>query len=248
MNILIRYLLARLSKIRRYIHFLSNFAKFKYISERKNERFSLLWRDRYPCLHDCVSVTTFDRHYVYHPAWAARILSQVKPEYHVDISSSLHFCSLISAFIPIRFYDYRPANLALSNLTTGSADLTSLPFEENSIRSISCMHVVEHVGLGRYGDSLDPDGDLKAIAELKRVVSSGGTLLFVVPIGSPSIMFNAHRIYSYDQIMGYFDDFTLNEFALIPDDPSTGGLMRNAEKTLADAQKYGCGCFWFIKK
>jgi hypothetical protein len=109
------------------------------------------------------------------------------------------------------------------------------------------MHVVEHIGLGRYGDPLDPDGDLKAISELKRVMAVGGSLLFVAPIGKSRIMFNAHRIYSYDQIMSYFSDLEAKEFTLIPDDPQDGGLINNATKEMADAQRYGCGCFWFRK-
>ena len=52
------------------------------------------------------------------------------------------------------------------------------------------MHVIEHIGLGRYGDEMDPDGDLKAIDELKRVLSRKGDLLFVVPVGKPKIMYN----------------------------------------------------------
>lgn len=207
------------------------------------------WQDRYPCLDDKTGTTGFDRHYIYHPAWAARILAQTKPECHVDISSSLHFCSLVSAFIPVKFYDYRPANLELSGLTCEAADLLSLPFADGSIESLSCMHVVEHVGLGRYGDPLDPDGDLKAIAVLKRVLAIDGNLLFVVPVGgTPRIMFNAHRIYSYAQVAEYFSDLELMEFALVPDNPKDGGLVRCASKRLADAQKYGCGCFWFRKR
>jgi ubiquinone/menaquinone biosynthesis C-methylase UbiE len=131
---------------------------------------------------------------------------------HIDISSALYFCAIVSAFVPIKFYDYRPANLQLSNLSTDSADLTCLPFNDASIESISCMHVVEHIGLGRYGDLLDPNGDLKAISELKRVLSTNGNLLFVVPVGgTPRIMFNAHRIYSYGQVISYFQDFELIE-------------------------------------
>lgn len=192
--------------------------------------------------------TGFDHHYIYHPAWAARILAQTQPEEHVDISSTLHFCTLVSAFIPMKYYDYRPADLKLGNLTSESADILSLPFTDGSIHSISCMHVVEHIGLGRYGDQLDPDGDLKAIAELKRVLAVNGNLLFVLPIGgTPRIMFNAHRIYSYSQISKLFFDFELVEFALVPDDPKDGGLIINASKEMTDAQSYGCGCFWFRK-
>ena len=61
-------------------------------------------------------------------------------------------------------------------------------------------------------------------------------------------MYNAHRIYSYEQIMSYFDGFELKEFALIPDDADKKGIILNANKALSDEQNYGCGCFWFIKK
>lgn len=233
------------NKITGYLLFIWQFHRLKRFGIIGKQRFVMYWKDRYLCLDDRTSTTSFDRHYIFHPAWAARVLAQTRPEFHVDISSSLHFCTLVSAFIPVRFYDYRPVNLKLETLSSERADLLSLPFEDNSIPSISCMHVVEHVGLGRYGDSLDYNGDLKAIRELKRVLAPGGTLLFVVPIGQPKIMFNAHRIYSYEQIIGYFPDLGLREFALIPDDPAGEDLIRHATKEMADAQAYGCGCFWF---
>lgn len=227
--------------------YVADFLSFKRKAIADGQRFSLVLRDLYPCVSDKTATTLFDRHYIYHPAWAARVLAQTRPEWHVDISSSLNFCTLVSAFIPVRFYDYRPAELRLSNLTSTPADICALPFPDASVHSISCMHVVEHIGLGRYGDPIDPNGDLKAIAELKRVLAPGGDLLFVVPVGRPRIMFNAHRIYSYGQIVGCFSEFKLIEFALIPDCPVDGGLISNASKELADSQKYACGCFWFSR-
>ena len=207
------------------------------------------WKDRYPCLNDNSDTTPFDAHYIYHPAWAARIIAQTKPAVHVDISSTLHFCSILSAFVPVKFYDYRPVDLKLSDLSSGSANIVSLPFPSNSIESLSCMHTVEHIGLGRYGDPLDHDGDLKAIAELKRVLAVGGNLLFVVPIGGTAkIMFNAHRIYTYSQIRGYFSDLRLVEFSLISDTPQSNGLISNATEDDANKCSYGCGCFWFKKE
>jgi len=201
-------------------------------------------KDTYPCLKDRVQFTPVDEHYTYHPAWAARILAQTKPSLHVDISSILSFSTIVSAFVPMKFYDYRPAKISLSSFDSDFADLKNLNFSDNSIESLSCMHTIEHIGLGRYGDELDAEGDLKAIAELKRVLKPNGDLLFVTPVGSPKIQFNAHRIYSYEQIIAYFSPLKLQEFSLVPD---AGGLINNANPELVINQKYGCGCFWFKK-
>lgn len=221
--------------------FLAEYLRFR---KRSGERFSIRLRDLYPCLEDRTVNTPFDQHYIYHPAWAARVLAQTRPEKHIDISSILSFSTTMSAFVPMEFYDYRPADVQLSALHCGKADLLQLPFGDNSVQSISCMHTIEHVGLGRYGDPLDPDGDLKAIRELKRVVAPGGDLLFVTPVGKPAIHFNAHRVYGYAQIMEYFEGMELKDFSLVPD---TGGLINAATKEQADAQRFGCGCFWFKK-
>lgn len=235
-----------LKRLKNKLAFKKDFKKFKKLSEKNDRGFSVVWEDRYPCLNDKTSKTTFDSHYMYHPAWAARVLSEIKPKSHVDISSILHFSAIVSAFVPVEFYDFRPADLKLSNLTSKEVDLTHLPFGDDSIKSLSCMHAIEHIGLGRYGDPIDPDGDLRAIKELKRVLADGGNLLVVVPIGKPKIQFNAHRVYSYDQILDYFSSLKLKEFSLIGDNPQDG-LIKNATKKTADEQTYGCGCFWFKK-
>ena len=244
-NFLIRYVKKVIRRVRDNIQFKKEFLLFKYLSDKTDPRFDIKWRDRYPCFSDMTVETAFDRHYVFHTAWAARIIASNRPIEHVDISSLLYFVVLISAFVPVRFYDYRPVDLGLDNLVSGKADLLNLPFSDGSIQSLSCMHVVEHLGLGRYGDPIDPDGDIKAIKEIKRVMACGGDLLFVVPIGQPRVLFNAHRIYSYEQIMDMFNDLELINFSLIPDNPRDGGLIDMASKELADSQSYGCGCFWF---
>jgi len=216
-----------------------------FVGMDKNKRFNCDFSDFNFQLNDNTPNTGFDAHYVYHPAWAARVIAETRPNKHVDISSSLHFCSIVSAFMPVDFYDYRPVYLNLSNLTSMHADLTRLPFADNSIGSISCMHTIEHIGLGRYGDPLDPEGDIKAINELKRVVIADGNLLFVVPIGGiAKIEYNAHRVYTYSQVLSYFLGFNLVSFALVTDD---GKFIYNASKIESDEQKYGCGCFYFKK-
>ena len=233
-------------KFKKYIifkKFKKDFYDFKKLSKKDN-RFNVNWKDKRPCMDDNTSTTKFDSHYIYHPAWAARILAKTKPEKHIDISSTLHFCSIISAFIPTEFYDFRPAKLSLKNLTSKQIDSTSLPFKANSINSLSCMHTVEHIGLGRYGEKVNSKGDLNAIKELIRVLAISGNLIFAVPVGKPKIIFNAHRIYSYKQILKYFNDLELLEFTLITDN---GDFISNAREELADIQNYGCGCFWFKK-
>jgi len=199
------------------------------------------------CLDDNTGTTPIEPHYTYHPAWAARVLAQTRPSKHIDISSTTNFSNIASAFVPFEFYDYRPANIHLSNYTSGRADLTNLHFETGSVESLSCMHTVEHIGLGRYGDPIDINGDYKAMKELERVLKPGGALLFVVPVGNPRIEFNAHRVYAYDTIINNFSGLVLKEFSLIPDDFERTGYITNPPRELIDKQHWGCGCFWFTK-
>lgn len=232
--------------IDKYQSFLKDFSTFREMSS-KESRFSILWRNRHPVLNEKTATADFDAHYIYHTAWAARVVAKIKPKKHIDISSSLYFSTIVSAFVPTEFYDCRPANIILDNFSSGKADLLSLPFSDESIESLSCLHVIEHIGLGRYGDPLDPNADLKACREMSRVVAKGGHFIFAVPMGQPKICFNAHRIYSYDQIVSYFNQFDIKEFSLIPDNAKSVGMINRAPREQADNQRYGCGCFWFVK-
>ena len=216
---------------------------FEFI--KKNDgRFTVDEKDFLRCLDDNTEYTGFDAHYIYHPAWAARVVKKISPKFHIDISSTLHFCSILSAFIDVKFYDYRPAILNLDNLKSERIDLTNIFFEDNSQYCVSCMHTIEHIGLGRYGDPIDPNADIKAINELKRIIEPDGHLLIVVPIGKPKIMFNAHRIYSYEMIINLMNGFNLKEFSMVYDNQD---FKTNANPKDVENQNYGCGCFWFIK-
>ncbi|MFA5421059.1 MAG: DUF268 domain-containing protein [Patescibacteria group bacterium] len=226
---------------------------FKY--KKENNRFKIPVIELWPITYDKTEYTSFDSHYVYHIAWAIRKILEIREseniEKHIDFSSSLHFCANLSAFLPVEFYDYRPARLRLSNLRSEHADLTNLEnFKDNSIKSLSSMHVVEHIGLGRYGDKIDVEGDMRAINELKRVCSIGGNILFVVPVGKERIQFNAHRIYSFNIIKNLFgENFELKEFSLVDDNYNFLEKIDLGEAVeLVENQSYGCGCFWFIKK
>jgi hypothetical protein len=122
----------------------------------------------FPCLSDDTATTGFDPHYVYHVAWAVKKIYESKPREHVDVSSSLHFCSAIAPFTKTTFIDFRPATLQLDNLNCIAGDLNEADqWKHREFESLSCMHVVEHIGLGRYGDTLDVNGDIKAINNYK---------------------------------------------------------------------------------
>lgn len=212
------------------------------------KRFSLTPDDAFPMLNDDTPGSDFERHYIYHLAWACRALRRINPSLHHDFSSSLNFSVMASAWYPFIFCDYRPAAVQLDGLTCRHEDLTRLSYADNSLASVSCMHVLEHIGLGRYGDAIDYDGDLKAIRELKRVMRPGGDLLIVLPVGRAArIQFNGHRIYRWEDILDQFkDDFAVVESALIPEQSSLG-LVFSPDENLLNMQGMGCSCFWFRK-
>ena len=231
----------------RYGRFVKDYVAFRALVRRdhRHDGLRMRWSDRLPCLSDWTATAPFDRHYTYHTAWAARLVAQTRPAEHVDIGSLHYFSTLISAFVPVRYYDFRPASWKLSGLATGAVDICRLPWPSQSIGSLSCMHVVEHVGLGRYGDRLHAAGDLQAMRELKRVLAPRGNLLLVVPVGQPRICYNAHRVYALEQITRAFDDLTLRQFALLPDPKFGDVAILDADADLVARQQYACGCFWW---
>lgn len=211
------------------------------------DRFAMDWDPQWVYTDDATPRTGYDRHYLYHLAWASRVIQQTRPAEHYDFSSLLYFAALVSAFVPVRQHEFRPAEVQLDGLTCQQADLTDLPYPDRSVASLSCMHVVEHLGLGRYGDPLDPSADLRAFAQLQRITAVGGNLLLVVPVGRPVIRFNGCRIYAYQQVLDAVPELTLKQFALIPDDPASGNLVLDADPATVADQTYACGCFWLTR-
>lgn len=113
------------------------------------------------------------------------------------------------------------------------------------IGTASYLHVAEHIGLGRYGDPLDPHGTRDACRELARVLAPGGNLHFSLPVGKPRRCFNAHRIHAVGQILEYFQDLALVELSGIDDNRK---FRANIGRTALDHADYGCGLFHFTKK
>ncbi|MBI9043088.1 MAG: DUF268 domain-containing protein [Anaerolineaceae bacterium] len=151
----------------------------------------------------------------------------------------------ISSHLPVMFVDIRPAEIRnVKNLSLLDGSLLALPVLDNSIKSLSCMHFVEYIGLGYYGDPLDPMGTIKAIKELIRILAPKGELFFSAPIGVSRLCINAHRIRSVDRILEMFSELELLEFSYVND---TDQYILNADPTRIEELIYGCGLFLFRK-
>jgi len=201
-------------------------------------------RNAYTQLHDRTGTTGIDAHYFYVNGWAMRRIVAQRPAEHVDIGSQTMFVNLLSAVLPVTFVDYRPLEARMAGLTNRAGDILSLPFPDKSIKSLSCLHVAEHIGLGRYGDPLNPQGTRQACAELSRVLSPGGDLYFALPVGKARVCFNAHRIHSPKTIVDYFAGLELVEFSGLQDD---GQFVEHIGLDKFRESEYACGMFWFSK-
>ena len=127
-----------------------------------------------PCIHDKTSSTPFDSHYFYQDIWAFKHILKINAEHHVDVGSRLIYVGMLSAIAKVTFIDIRPLTANLKNLKSEYGSILEMPYPDNSIASLSCLHVAEHIGLGRYGDPLDPKGTVKATKELTRILAGGG--------------------------------------------------------------------------
>ncbi|MFN0161657.1 MAG: DUF268 domain-containing protein [Burkholderiales bacterium] len=201
--------------------------------------------DSYPCLVDWTPSTPFDPHYFHQGAWLARRLAAASPSLHVDVGSSVMMLSVMTAWCPTLFVDVRPLQARLSGLLPVAGTLLRLPFADGALRSLSCLHVIEHVGLGRYGDQVDPDGARLAAAELQRVLAPGGHLHLSVPVGRERVCFNAHRVFDPRTILAWFGACDLDAFMLVDDQ---GALHAAADPAAAAGLEYGCGMFALRKR
>jgi hypothetical protein len=173
--------------------------------------------DLYPCLGDWTVSTAFDRHYFYQQAWAIRKIYQRMPVRHVDVGSDVRYVAALTAFVPVEFVDIRPLDAMLENWTGHEGSILDLPYQDQTIVSLSCISVAEHIGLGRYGDPIDPEGTQKACRELARVLAAGGDLYFGLPVGVEKVCFNAHRIMAPQSVLNAFPDLVLVDFSVVDD-------------------------------
>lgn len=224
-----------------YVSYLREWARYSELNCAE----PLHLKDSYPCLYDRTTQTSFDAHYFYQSVWAMERILRFSTPQHIDVGSEVKFVGLLATQLPVTFVDVRPLKAKLPRLECVAGNIVALPFADSSVDSLSCLHVAEHVGLGRYGDPLDPSGTRRACAELTRVLAPNGNLFFSVPVGHARVCFNAHRIHTPEQIFDYFDALKLVEFSAVDD---KGHLSINAQPDRLKSCNYGCGLFWFRRE
>ncbi len=172
--------------------------------------FQIAVGDVFPCLTDRVATTPIEPTYFFQDTWFAERIADRKPRAHVDVGSSAKTMAVIAQFVPVTFVDIRPVPVTVAGFTMRPGTVLALPFADRSIPSLSSLCVIEHIGLGRYGDPFDARGSEKAAAELVRVLAPNGDLYVSVPVDSACrVYFNAHRAFTRDLVLQLFDGLTL---------------------------------------
>lgn len=200
-----------------------------------------------PCLFDQDPNTqSGGGHYFYQDIWALSKLAEFKPSEHHDVGSRFDgFVGQATAICSIVCWDIRPPKFKLPRFEFRQGNILSLPVPNQSISSLSCLHVAEHIGLGRYGDNIDPDGTVKALSELMRVLAPGGQLLFSMPVGEERVCFNAQRIWHPEKPINILKELELVEFNAVDDNDN---YLENISPMELANSKCSCGLYLFKRK
>lgn len=227
----------------RYFVVCREFSTYRHLLRKQGTQESLSVRDFYPWLIDKYRPAGKADLYFYQDTWCAKKVFSIRPKTHVDVGSAMITVGILSQFTELIYVDMRPISINLPGFGFRQGNLLSLPFESNSVESLSSLSVVEHVGLGRYGDPLDPLGTDKACAEMARVIRPGGSLYVAVPTQrQASTHFNAHRIFVPDSFVAKFPGLTLLEERY-----GTGEGIFDRQKYEEMGMPHAYGCFHFTK-
>lgn len=228
---------------------------FRKLKKQKGDNRDFVFANPIPILNERFSEAgTMSGQYFHQDLFVAQQIYKNNPEKHVDIGSRIDgFVAHVATFRKIEIFDIRKQESKIENIIFKQADLMS-PLTshdlENYCDSISCLHAIEHFGLGRYGDPVDYFGHLKALDNIYKIIKKGGTFYFSTPIGKQSIQFNAHRIFSTEYIFDLFKDrYQIKNFSYIDDN---GDLVKNVEITEEKIKnnfdcRHGCAIFEMSK-
>jgi hypothetical protein len=184
--------------------------------------------------------------YFHADLWAARKVFAANPNHHVDVGSRVDgFVAHLLTFRHVKVVDLRPLDSKVDGLSFVRDDATELrSFPDGSIPSLSSLHAVEHFGLGRYGDPLQPDGYLRGMHSLQRVLAPGGHLYFAVPSGRAHIRFNADRVIDPQEVLDTFSQLQLVELSAVLED---GQLHQDVELADIYGSRSACGLYHFVR-
>jgi SAM-dependent methyltransferase len=197
----------------------------------------------YPCFEDRTAESGTARgQYFHQDLLVAKRIFTGKPKRHVDVASRIDgFIAHLAVFREVEILDIRPLEASLQNIKFVQADLMG-ELNESLVEccdSLSCLHAVEHFGLGRYGDPLNFDGHLVGLKNLRRILKAGGKFYFSVPIGPQRIEFNGHRIFSMGYLIEIFNNaYQIDSFSYVDD---AGDLHENEPLNQAGIDSsFGC--------
>lgn len=190
--------------------------------------------------------------YFWQDLLVAKEIIRQSPARHVDVGSRIDgFIAHLACVRRVEVFDIRPLTSEIENVEFTQWDITEPnPTLNGSADCVSCLHTLEHIGLGRYGDKLDPDGWMKGLKSLVDLIAPGGGLWLSVPIGVQRVEFNAHRVFNPATIIHAASELgvTLQRFFYLTD----SGFIESAniaEDALSLSTKnYGLGIFFFSKE
>jgi len=240
--------------IKEIIRFINDFTLFD--NQRKQSTYKFPYGNLNPCMGERDRDGINSKEYFYQDFHVAKRILENKPEKHVDIGSRFDgFITHLCLFREVEVFDIRPLTVTLPNLKFIQADMMesiSKSFLDYA-DSISCLHALEHFGLGRYGDPIDYDGHLKGLDNIYRILRKGGKFYLSVPIGEDRIEFNAHRVFSLGYLYALFEDkYKINNFSYIDNTGPLGNFHENIFVFAHDINNnfgivQGCGIFEMTK-
>jgi len=208
----------------------------------------------YPCLDDRFSESgTAKGHYFYQDLLVAKRVYIHNPKIHVDIGSRIDgFVAHVASFRPIEVMDVRLLSSNIQNVKFIQGDLMGCIKQEliGYCDSLSCLHALEHFGLGRYGDLVNYDGYLLGLDNFHRLLKKQGTLYLAVPIGPQRIEFNAHRVFSIKYLLSLFaEKYHIDRFSVVDDSGELHEIVELNDENINNNFNcyYGCGIFEMTK-
>jgi SAM-dependent methyltransferase len=192
--------------------------------------------------------------YFYQDLHVARRVFELSPSRHLDIGSRVDgFVAHVAVFRAIEVVDIRPMSTSAKNIFFVQADLQdpAAAARIGQSDSVSCLHAVEHFGLGRYGDPIQVDGHLRGIRNVAALVSPGGRLHISVPMGPQRVEFNAHRVFAAETIPSLLEtDFALDQFSFVDDVGDFHEKVPFVEDDIARhfGCYHGCGIYELLRR